>query len=117
MDPIGFSMENFDAVGAHRTIDAGNDRRQRRPARWHALCGLPGLRNILLARKGQFTQAFTEKLMTYALGRGVIAATGPRSAPSPAWQRPTISASAPSFAASSCLMPSVCAKHRPAQRR
>lgn len=79
MDPIGFSMENFDAVGAHRTIDAGQmiDASAVLPDGTR-FAGLPGLRNILLARKGQFTQAFTEKLMTYALGRGVIAGDRPQ---------------------------------------
>lgn len=79
MDPIGFSMENFDAIGAHRQMDAGQviDPGAVLPDGTR-FAGLPGLRGILLARKNQFTQAFTEKLMTYALGRGVIAGDRPQ---------------------------------------
>ncbi|RVU05676.1 DUF1592 domain-containing protein [Novosphingobium umbonatum] len=79
MDPIGFAMENFDAIGAHRQQDAGQliDASASLPDGTR-FTGLPGLRGILLARKDQFTQAFTEKLMTYALGRGVIAADRPQ---------------------------------------
>jgi hypothetical protein len=35
--------------------------------------GLPGLRRVLLDRRDEFTRAFTERLLTYALGRGVEA--------------------------------------------
>lgn len=79
MDPIGFAMENYDAIGARRTMDAGQviDAGATLPDGTR-FAGLPGLRNILLARKDQFTQAFTEKLMTYALGRGIIAGDRPQ---------------------------------------
>jgi hypothetical protein len=72
MDPLGLSLENFDAIGQWRTTDAG-----------HAIDAsgvlLDGtkvngpipLRQALLARKTQFVQAVTEKLLTYALGRGL----------------------------------------------
>ncbi|MCP5412483.1 MAG: DUF1592 domain-containing protein [Alphaproteobacteria bacterium] len=74
MDPLGFSLENFDAVGAWRNGYAGQ--------KVDASAVLPdgtqfegpqGLQGILMARKKQFVEAFTERLMTYALGRGLEA--------------------------------------------
>lgn len=71
IDPLGFSLENFDVVGGWRTIDeagkpvdasgttAGGDK----------IDGLAGLRSLLLARPEQFPRTVTEKLMAYALGR------------------------------------------------
>jgi hypothetical protein len=75
IDPIGFSLENFDAIGAYRTkdrdtgvvIDAGDTIHGER---W---TGPDDLRNALLRKPDQFVQTLTEKLMTYALGRGVEA--------------------------------------------
>ncbi len=73
MDPLGFSLENFDAVGAWRArsesggpIDASGKLVDGTP-----VDGPVSLRNALLARSGAFTQTLTEKLMTYAIGRGV----------------------------------------------
>ena len=73
MDPLGFSLENFDAVGAWRSrsesgapIDASGKLVDGTP-----VDGPVSLRNALLARSGAFTQTLTEKLMTYAIGRGV----------------------------------------------
>jgi len=72
MDPVGFSLENYDAVGRWRTVEGG------KPV--DASGGLPdgsqfegvtGLRQALLHRPELFATTFTEKLMTYALGRGV----------------------------------------------
>ena len=78
MDPLGFALENFDATGGYRLTDAGQ------PIDVSAVMpegtrfsGLTGLQQILLARKDQFTSAFTERLLTYALARGV----GPRDMP------------------------------------
>ncbi|HXC58936.1 MAG TPA: DUF1592 domain-containing protein, partial [Steroidobacteraceae bacterium] len=74
MDPLGFALENFDAVGQYRTMD-----REAREA-IDASGVLPDgtqvrnvddLRAALLKNPGQFAQTFTEKLMTYALGRSV----------------------------------------------
>lgn len=72
MDPIGFSLENFDAVGAWRKSDAGQaiDNAAVLPDGTN-FAGINGLQDILLARKDEFTRAFTERLMTYALGRGI----------------------------------------------
>ena len=72
MDPLGFALENFDAVGSYRTIDAGQviDASAVLPD-GTPLTGMAGLQHILMARKDQFADAFAQRLMTYALGRGV----------------------------------------------
>ena len=74
MDPLGFSLENFDATGAFRTRDAGQsiDAGAVMPD-GTKFSGIAGLRQILLTRRGEFVDAFTERLMTYALGRGLTA--------------------------------------------
>jgi mono/diheme cytochrome c family protein len=74
MDPLGFALENFDAVGEWRTkdryagsvIDASGTLVDGTP-----LAGPVDLRNALMRRPEQFVQTLTEKLMTYALGRSV----------------------------------------------
>jgi hypothetical protein len=74
MDPLGFALENFDAIGEWRAVDrdAGTviDPSARLVDGTEVL-GPDGLREALLARPEQFVQTFTEKLMTYALGRTV----------------------------------------------
>ena len=72
MDPIGFAMENFDAVGQWRKTDDGavidasgtlfNGAKVDGPA---------SLRRMLASRPETFVGVMTEKLLTYALGRGV----------------------------------------------
>ena len=72
MDPIGLALERFDAVGRRRTVESG--------VAIDAAGGLPdgstfvdvdGLEAALLRRPELFVGAFTEKLLTYASGRGV----------------------------------------------
>jgi hypothetical protein len=72
MDPLGFALENFDATGAWRTSDADLpiDATGVLPD-GTAFDGVVGLRQALLARPGLFVSALTEKLLTYALGRGL----------------------------------------------
>jgi hypothetical protein len=72
MDPLGFSLENFDAVGGFRTRDAGQviDVSATMPD-GTGFSGLTGLQMILMARRDEFTAAFAERLMTYALARGL----------------------------------------------
>jgi mono/diheme cytochrome c family protein len=72
MDPLGFALENYDAIGGYRTTDAGQpiDVSATMPE-GTKFSGLTGLQQILLARKDEFTGAFTERLLTYALARGV----------------------------------------------
>jgi hypothetical protein len=75
MDPLGFSLENFNAIGAWRSADAGKllDVSAVMPdgTKFDGPTGAGGLQGVLLSRKDQFVEAFTERLMTYALGRGL----------------------------------------------
>jgi hypothetical protein len=57
MDPLGFSLENYDAIGHWRTADAGD--------------GPEALKQSLLKDQDKFAQCLGSKLMTYALGRKV----------------------------------------------
>jgi hypothetical protein len=78
MDPLGFALENFDAVGKWRTTDANapvdasgvlvDGTRFTGPAE---------LRQALLQRRMQVVHTVTEKLLTYALGRGLEAYDAP----------------------------------------
>jgi hypothetical protein len=74
MDPLGFALENFDAIGQWRTEDAEA----------HTAIDASGVlpdgtkfngpsefRKALVARKADFVGSVTEKLLTYALGRGL----------------------------------------------
>jgi hypothetical protein len=70
IDPLGFTLENFDSIGAWRDKEAG------RGVNAHgsfidgtALEGAAGLRSFLLDRRELFVAALTERLITYALGR------------------------------------------------
>jgi hypothetical protein len=74
MDPLGYSLENYDAIGAFRSEEAGRalDVSAALPDGTQ-FAGLAGLRTLLLDRKDEFTGAFTERLLTYALGRGLEA--------------------------------------------
>ena len=71
IDPPGFALEHFDAIGRWRTIDESG-----RPvdasgttASGASIEGLSGLRSLLLQRPDQFPATLTEKLLAYALGR------------------------------------------------
>jgi hypothetical protein len=73
MDPIGFALENYDAVGRWRGEDAGApiDASGKLPDGTE-FQGPAGLRDLLLTRyRDDFLRTATEKLLTYALGRGV----------------------------------------------
>jgi uncharacterized protein DUF1592/uncharacterized protein DUF1588/uncharacterized protein DUF1585/uncharacterized protein DUF1595 len=74
MDPLGLSLERYDAVGAVRSEDAGRpiDTSAKMPD-GTGFDGLTGLQNILLDRKDEFAHAFTERFLVYALGRGLEA--------------------------------------------
>ena len=75
MDPLGFSLENYDAVGAWRVADASGKAVDAAAvmADGTAFTGPAGLKGVLLSRKDQFAQAFTDRLLTYALARGLEA--------------------------------------------
>ncbi|HEY0962664.1 MAG TPA: DUF1592 domain-containing protein [Pseudomonadales bacterium] len=72
MDPIGFALENFDAVGKFRD-EADGKPVDATATFWDGtdFSGPDGLFDMMLARKNLFVQNVTEKLMTYALGRKV----------------------------------------------
>jgi len=73
MDPLGFALENFDAIGSWRaTTEAGLpvDSSATMPS-GAQFEGPAGLRTILLNRGGEFAGAVTEKLLAYAVGRGL----------------------------------------------
>jgi hypothetical protein len=76
MDPLGFALENFDAVGQWRDIDrfarTKIDSSGVLPDGSH-VSGPDDLRKALLANPEQFVQTMTEKLMTYATGRTIEA--------------------------------------------
>ena len=72
MDPIGFALENFDAVGAWRTEEPGGAiDTSGELADGTRVDGVVALREAILRRPGAFATTMTEKLMTYALGRGI----------------------------------------------
>ena len=73
MDPLGFALENFDAIGRWRTVDDGETRIDPSGTLPDGtkFQGPDGLRRVLLARGDQFVETLTEKLLTYALGRGL----------------------------------------------
>jgi hypothetical protein len=77
MDPIGLSMENFDAVGAWRTRDGGTLGSPINAAGelldGTKVDGVVTLRQALVRNPEIFVGTVTEKLMTYALGRGLAA--------------------------------------------
>jgi hypothetical protein len=72
MDPLGFGLENFDAIGGWRTqdgkfpVDASGTLPDGR-----SFSGPQGLKEIIKTDNRAFTAGLTEKLLTYALGRGL----------------------------------------------
>jgi hypothetical protein len=72
MDPLGFGLENYDAIGAWRTTEGSFaiDPSGALPD-GRSFQGPAQLRAILAADRDDFTRALTSKLMTYALGRGL----------------------------------------------
>ncbi|HET9358964.1 MAG TPA: DUF1592 domain-containing protein, partial [Vicinamibacterales bacterium] len=72
-EPVGLALENFDAVGAWRTHDEGLpvDTSGKLPDGTSLDGGVAALRASLVRYSDQFTRVVAEKLLTYALGRGV----------------------------------------------
>jgi hypothetical protein len=72
MDPVGFALENFDAVGRWRDLEAGHpiDASGGLPG-GSEFVGPAGLEQALLDRPELFVRTLTEKLMIFALGRGI----------------------------------------------
>jgi hypothetical protein len=78
MDPIGFALEHYDAVGAWRaTADGVALNTADRLADGSDVDDVTTLRAALLKRPSVFVQTFTEKLMVYGLGRGLTYEDGP----------------------------------------
>jgi mono/diheme cytochrome c family protein len=78
MDPLGFALENFDAVGKWRTIDANAPIDASGVlVDGTSFTGPAELRRALTARRSQVVHTVAEKLLTYALGRGLEASDAP----------------------------------------
>ena len=72
MDPIGFSLENFDAIGRFRTVSDGVPVDTSAVfADGSALDGVEGLKSFLVEHRGNYVHTFVQKMLTYALGRHV----------------------------------------------
>jgi mono/diheme cytochrome c family protein len=72
MDPLGLALENFDPVGAWRDRDAAQPiDASSQLADGTRVTGVASMRQALLIHTDVFVQTMTEKLMTYALGRGI----------------------------------------------
>jgi hypothetical protein len=72
IDPLGFALENFDAVGAWRTTEEGAPvDSSGELADGTTLPGVAGLRRELVQHPDVFARTLTEKLLVYALGRGL----------------------------------------------
>ncbi len=72
LDPLGFALENYDAIGKFRASEDGAevDSSGQMPG-GATFKGSPGLKKILLERQDEFVDCLAEKLLTYALGRGL----------------------------------------------
>jgi hypothetical protein len=72
MDPLGFALENYDAIGRYRARDEGGliDSSGATPD-GIKFEGLHGLRGIMEKRQTEFVATVTEKLLVYAIGRGL----------------------------------------------
>jgi hypothetical protein len=78
MDPLGFSLENFDALGKWRTTTDGSpiDASASLPDGSH-FDGVTGLRSLLLNHREDFVRTFTDRLLSYSIGRGTEPADWP----------------------------------------
>jgi len=78
IDPFGFALERFDLLGQYRDKDGKtpvDDAAEL--SNGQKFQGTDGLRKVLLEKKDQFTKCLTEKMLTYALGRGLGDHDGP----------------------------------------
>lgn len=73
IDPLGFALENFDAIGAWRTEENGDpvDNAGELPT-GEKFTGFAELREVILSRKDRFTRNFVTQLLQYALGREAL---------------------------------------------
>jgi hypothetical protein len=72
MDPLGFALENFDGLGKWRTTSEGLpiDGTASLPD-GTTFEGVAGLKKVLVSHQDEFVRTLTEKLLSYALGRGL----------------------------------------------
>jgi len=72
IDAFGFALENFDGVGRWRELDElGKPVDATSELRGHKLTGAADLKALLRDKRHDFARCLTEKMLTYALGRGV----------------------------------------------
>jgi len=80
IDPYGLALENYDAIGAWRTQQNGEEFRGKNTPLINAAGSLPNgqtfdgpeqFKQLLVAQKDRFSQGLTEKMLTYALGRPI----------------------------------------------
>jgi hypothetical protein len=73
IDPAGFALENFDAIGRWRVVDESFNKIDASAALPDGtqLSGVAGLRDALAGHPDRFVNTLTEKMLTYALGRGL----------------------------------------------
>ena len=78
MDPLGFSLENFDSLGKWRAVSDGTpiDAAAALPD-GTVFQGVAGLRTLLVSHRDEVVRTFTEKLLAYSVGRGVEYYDGP----------------------------------------
>jgi hypothetical protein len=79
MDPLGFALENYDAIGRWRTADDAQTPIDSTAtlADGRVVHGPAELREMLLAKREDFVMTVAQKLLTYALGRGLDASDMP----------------------------------------
>lgn len=78
IDPVGFALENYDSIGRWRGVIEGRSVDARGGMADGSECeGVAGLEALLMKRPELFVTALTEKLMIYALGRGITASDAP----------------------------------------
>ncbi|MGH9648412.1 MAG: DUF1592 domain-containing protein [Bryobacteraceae bacterium] len=72
LDPLGFSLENFDGVGKYRAEEGGSPiDASGSMSNGTIVVGPAGLKRVILERKDEFIEVMAGKLLTYALGRGL----------------------------------------------
>jgi hypothetical protein len=72
LDPLGFSLEQFDAIGRFRTEEGGAEiEASGALPDGTAVNGFDGLKKVVLDRRDEFVECLTAKMLTYALGRGL----------------------------------------------
>jgi hypothetical protein len=71
MDPLGFALENYDAIGGWRQSDSGAPINSTITLHGETIASPKAFREALLTQTDEFPRTVSEKLLTYALGRGL----------------------------------------------